>query len=113
MTRIRPPREMADLVKDTLHLQVAVGDFSEDAIAARLGLGRRTLQRQLRVEGVVFRDLLNEFKADRARAMLIETDHSIVEIANALGYEEVNSFRRAFQNWNGLSPNEFRVTTGR
>jgi AraC-like DNA-binding protein len=113
MTRIRPPQKMAELVKDTLHLQVAVRDFSEDAVAARLGLGRRTLQRQLRLEGVVFRDLLNEFKADRARAMLIETDHSIVEIANALGYEEVNSFRRAFQNWTGLSPSAFRGAKAR
>ena len=113
MTRIRPPRRTADLVKDTLHLQVALGDLSEDGVAARLSLGRRTLQRHLRVEGVVFRDLLNEFRADRARAMLIETDHTIAEIAEALGYEEVNSFRRAFRNWTGLSPNEFRVTTGR
>ena len=113
MTRIRPPRRMADLVNDTLHLQVAVGDFSEDAVAARLGLGRRTLQRQLRLEGVVFRDLLKAFQAERARAMLNETDHSIAAIANALGYEEVNSFRRAFRNWTGLSPNEFRFTTGR
>jgi len=113
MTRIRPPRKLADLVKDILHLQVAVGDFSEDAVAARLDLGRRTLQRQLRLEGVVFRDLLKEFRVDRARAMLIETDHSIAEIAQALGYEEVNSFRRAFQNWTGLSPGAFRRATVR
>ena len=45
--------------------------------------------------------------------MLIETDHSIAEIAQALGYEEVNSFRRAFQNWTGLSPGAFRRTTVR
>jgi len=50
---------------------------------------------------------------DLARAMLIETDHSIAEIAQALGYEEVNSFRRAFQNWTGLSPGAFRRTTVR
>jgi len=110
MTRIRPPKRMADLVKDILHLQFATGDFSEDAVAARLGLSRRTLQRQLTPEGAVFRDLLFEFRANRARAMLIETDHSIVEIAKALGYEEVNSFRRAFRSWTGLSPSAFRDT---
>ncbi|MFD0978035.1 helix-turn-helix domain-containing protein [Tropicimonas aquimaris] len=105
--RARPPEKMADLVKNILVLLVVGGDVSEDAVAAQLGLGTRTLQRRLSSEGSSFRNVLASFQAERASALLLETDHSIREVASALGYREVNSFRRAFRNWTGKTPTEY------
>jgi len=108
LVRLNPPKTMAGLVDETLKLQFKAGDMSEEAIAFRLGLGRRTIQRRLRTEGTNFRDVQQRFLLQRACALLNETDYSISEIAHALGYEEVNSFRRAFAEWTGLSPTQFR-----
>lgn len=104
-----PPRTATGLVKEMIRLQLRLGDTSQEAVARRLAVGVRTLQRQLQSEGVVFRDLLRAVVAERAAALLTETDASIAEIAKSLGYNEVNSFRRAFRTSAGMSPTAFRA----
>ena len=110
LVRCGPPKSMAELVRDTLVLVTGSGDISEEAVAAKLGLGRRTLQRRLAAEGCGFRDVLASFQAERAEALLRETDHSLQDISSFLGYREVNSFRRAFRNWTGMTPTQFSAT---
>ncbi|NDR56295.1 helix-turn-helix domain-containing protein [Aliiruegeria sabulilitoris] len=107
MIRQHPPRRTAELVLDTLRLLSVVGDFSEEVIAERLGIGKRTLQRRLSAEGHRFRDIVTSFQMKRAEALLLETDYSAQEIAGCLGYQEVNSFRRAFRSWAGMTPTEY------
>lgn len=107
MVRNRPPRSLAESVRDTLSILASTGDVSEEAVAKWLGLGRRTLQRHLASEGYRFRDILIAFQMDRAAMLLEEMDHSVQEIAYALGYREVNSFRRAFRKWTGKTPTEY------
>ena len=103
----RPPSSMAELVRETLEWVTMADGSLEESVAARLGLGRRTLQRQLEVESYTFREILASFRAKRAKALLRETDHSVQAIATSLGYREVNSFRRAFHRWVGLTPTEY------
>lgn len=107
MVRCGPPSGMAELVRETLVLVNDFGDFSEEAIALKLELGRRTLQRRLSAEGSRFRDVVASFQAERAEALLRETDHSVQEISSFLGYREVNSFRRAFRNRTGMTPTQY------
>ncbi|NDR57944.1 AraC family transcriptional regulator [Pseudoruegeria sp. M32A2M] len=107
MIKSRPPSSAAELVRDALVVLSGYGDFSEEAVAERLGVGKRTLQRLIRVEGYTFREILASFRADRAKALLRETDLSVQEIAFRLGYIEVNSFRRSFRNWTSMTPTEF------
>jgi AraC-like DNA-binding protein len=33
---------------------------------------------------------------------------SIAQVAEAIGYPDARSFRRAFRRWSGVSPSEFR-----
>ncbi|MFD0978288.1 helix-turn-helix domain-containing protein [Tropicimonas aquimaris] len=107
MVRSRPPSSLAEFVRDTLSILAPTGDVSEEAVAKWLGLGRRTLQRHLASEGCRFRDILVAFQMERAATLLEETDHSVEEIAAALGYSEVNSLRRAFRKWTGVTPTEY------
>ncbi|MEM8712011.1 MAG: helix-turn-helix domain-containing protein [Planctomycetota bacterium] len=37
---------------------------------------------------------------------------SIHAVANLTGYSDERSFRRAFQNWTGQTPAQFRRSTG-
>jgi AraC-type DNA-binding domain-containing proteins len=75
-----------------------------DEVADRLAMSKRTLQRRLENEGENFRTLLNETREKLARHYLKETSLSGGEIAFLLGFEDPNSFYRAFQDWTGQTP---------
>lgn len=76
--------------------------------ARRLGMSARTLQRRLRASGTSFSDLLRRKREFCAVDMLCQGQHSIAEIADALGFSEHSAFTRAFKRWTGSSPARFR-----
>lgn len=77
-------------------------------IADSLSTSERTLQRQLKELGTTFKHELKVYRLDRARALLLETDLSISEIALSVGYSEHSSFTHAYKDWSGRSPIEER-----
>jgi len=108
MVRSRPPTSAAEMTRDMIELQLRRSVSSIEVVAEALGVGVRTLQRQLMVEATSFQECLAEARAMRARDLLMETALSIAQIAGQLGYHETNSFRRAFRRWFGVSPTQFR-----
>lgn len=84
------------------------GSASIEKAAERLGLSKRTLQRRLEDEGANFRALVNATRESLARHYLGSTTMSGGEIAFLLGFEDPNSFYRAFQDWTGQSPDSAR-----
>ena len=76
--------------------------------AERLGMSKRTLQRRLEDEGENFRALVNGTRESLARHYLGHTTMSGGEIAFLLGFEDPNSFYRAFQDWTGQTPDGAR-----
>ena len=110
LMRVVPPENMTKLVEQVIQTQIALGDASEELVANRLSMGKRTLQRALRKEGTTFRDVKLRMIEKRARALLAETDLPLSEIAASLGYEEPKSFQRAFQRQTGLTPHAYRAS---
>ena len=45
---------------------------------------------------------------NRAREMLAESDMTLAEIAEKLGYQDVSTFSRSFADVEGISPTEYR-----
>lgn len=84
------------------------GQASIDAVAERLLLSKRTLQRKLDAEGDNFRSLINRTREQLARHYLAKTRLSATEIGFLLGFADPNSFFRAFQDWTGQSPEKMR-----
>lgn len=76
--------------------------------AERLGMSKRTLQRRLEDEGENFRALVNRTRESLARHYLGNTTMSGGEIAFLLGFEDPNSFYRAFMDWTGETPDSAR-----
>lgn len=76
--------------------------------ADRLGMSKRTLQRRLEDEGLNFRMLVNTCRENLARHYLSNTSLSAYEIAFLLGFEDPNSFYRAFMSWTGQTPETLR-----
>ncbi len=66
-----------------------------------LGLSDRTLQRRIVDDGSAFRQLLLEARQELAREYLNRPDIDLAEVAYLLGYEDSNSFYRAFRTWKG------------
>jgi AraC-like DNA-binding protein len=77
-------------------------------IAKSLGLSARTMQRRLGELGTTYQELLDDVRHQSARRLLAKTDLPMGDLAFLLGFEEVNSFVRAFQGWEGASPAKWR-----
>jgi AraC-like DNA-binding protein len=77
------------------------------AIAEKLHLSTRSLQRKLKDEGHTFLAIANDIQEQRAVHLLRQTQLNISEVAYMLGYAEPSVFRRAFKRWTGKTPKEY------
>jgi AraC-like DNA-binding protein len=78
-------------------------------LARELHLSTRTLQRRLTEHGITFQRLLDEARRELARHYLLHSSRELNETAYLLGYEDANSFFRAFHHWEGTSPGQWRL----
>ena len=99
----------AERVKAALLELLPTGEASREAVARRLAVSTRTLQRRLNEEGTSFQAVLNSTRESLARHYLTNAGLSAGEIAFLLGYEEPSSFYRAFHNWTGQTPERVRA----
>ncbi|MGA8034857.1 MAG: AraC family transcriptional regulator [Candidatus Acidiferrales bacterium] len=79
-------------------------------VARELRVSTRTLQRRLTCERVTFQQLIAEARRELARHYLLHSSLELNETAYLLGYEDANSFFRAFHQWEGTSPGEWRAS---
>ena len=84
------------------------GDISMEAIAAKIGVSRQTLYRNLKAEGVTFEQVLDELRRAMALDYLRARKVSVNETAYLVGFSDPAAFSRAFKRWTGMSPREAR-----
>lgn len=77
-------------------------------LAAHLRLSPRTLQRQLAAHGLSFQALLAQTRQQLAEAYLRDASVELAEVALLLGYSEQSAFTRAFRQWTGQAPLQWR-----
>ena len=87
---------------------IETGNVSFRLVATRLGISEDRLRRRLHREGTSFRQLLRGRRCASAARHLTETDLSILQIAQGVGYGETASFTRAFLADTGMTPSDFR-----
>jgi AraC-like DNA-binding protein len=95
-------------VKWTLKCLLADNRPDIRAVSRELGVSSRTLQRRIAEEGATFRELLAEARRELARTYLREPSIEINQLAHLVGYEDPNSFYRAFRSWEGTTPGRWR-----
>lgn len=81
-------------------------------VARELSISTRTLQRRLGELGVSYQHVLDEVRHHAALRLLRTDDVDVNEIAFLLGFDEVNSFTRAFRAWEGKTPHRWRDSMG-
>jgi len=80
-------------------------DFSFDELFRRNGLSRRTFFRYWKENFTASpRQFLQHLKTDAAQSLLENTDRSVTEIAEELGFKNVSHFIRIFKQEKGETP---------
>lgn len=106
-------RTLVDDVRKVLSEMINGDRPAISKVAKSLGMSVRTLQRRLGELGTSYQDLLDNVRHQWAQRLLKTKDLGIGEVAFLLGFEEVNSFARAFQDWEGTTPAKWRTQTSR
>ncbi|MCO1335571.1 AraC family transcriptional regulator [Microbulbifer sp. OS29] len=77
-------------------------------VANQLGMHKRTLQRRLRDQELVFEDILDRIRRERAEYYLSRKLPPMAQISSMLGYREQSSFNRACDRWFSATPMKVR-----
>jgi len=102
-------RAIGEQVKGVLKQLLAGRRPGIEDVARELRTSSRTLQRRLAEDGATFQQLMQEARRELARHYLLHSSLELNETAYLLGYEDAHSFFRAFQQWEGHSPGEWRA----
>lgn len=102
-------RSITEMVKWIMKRNLASGRPEIQIVANELGMSNRTLQRRLTDEGTSFKQLLTDARREQAQDHLSDPSLDLKEVAFLLGYEDQNSFFRAFRLWEGDTPSNWRA----
>jgi AraC-like DNA-binding protein len=84
------------------------GTAKFDEVAQKLGVGRRTLARRLKAEGLSFGEILRQLRSDLIMRYLSEGNLSISQVAWLVGFQSVAAFSHSCKRWTGRSPKALR-----
>jgi AraC-like DNA-binding protein len=108
MQEIEAPAGFCEQVIEILKRTLADGRPSLQHLAQELLQSERTVQRRLASEGTTFSEMLNEARRQMGFHLLSDKKLELKEVAYLLGYQDVNSYYRAFRQWEKVSPGQWR-----
>jgi AraC-like DNA-binding protein len=106
--RLPDAHDLRARVRQLVLDDIREGEPQQGAVARRLGLSERTLQRRLRDEETTFAAVVADLRLELARMYLADASLAVFEVAFLLGYSEPSAFNRAFRRWTGRSPSDYR-----
>jgi AraC-like DNA-binding protein len=104
----RGQESFPESVRTTIQKKLAGRRPKMRDIARELHISSRTLQRRLQEAGCSFQQVLEEARHQLARHYLTNSLLELNETAYLLGFEDSNSFVRAFRGWEGVPPAHWR-----
>ncbi|MEZ5663516.1 MAG: AraC family transcriptional regulator [Burkholderiaceae bacterium] len=110
--QVRPYRRdrlLVQRVRQLLQTQPHETHNAND-LAILLNTSARSLHRQLGEEGATLQSIKDEVRLLRATELLQRSSRPIKQVAQASGFRNEKSFIRAFRNWTGQSPGEWRLS---
>lgn len=99
---------VAGRVRSALIELLPGGQSSIEDVAEKIGWGKRTLQRKLNEEHTTYQKQLNHTRELLAKHYLKKTEMTTDDIAYLLGYQDLNSFLRAFNLWTGMTIKKYK-----
>ncbi len=84
--------------------------LSFNIVAKSLNISERNLRNSLKAEGMKYRELVEWVRRDLCNAYMRDK-RPLTEIAQSLGYNDQSAFTRAFKNWHGVAPSDYKPET--
>lgn len=106
-------RDRVRRVRSVVVSRLEGGVCSLGDVAAELRVSPRQLRKDLLDAGTNFNEIVSDARRSLAKRLLLTGDESIARIAEILGFSERSAFFRAFKNWTGLTPGQFRRRLGK
>jgi LacI family transcriptional regulator len=89
------------------------GELNVGAVARSAGVSRRSLEKRFRRElGYSVLKEIRRVRTDKIAQLLVETQMPVCEIAEQLGFEDIQHFARYFRSAKNMSPLAYRKTQG-
>jgi AraC-like DNA-binding protein len=96
-------------INDMIEKEYAEASFSLDYLADSVGISTAYMCRLYKLyTGITITDRLSFFRMKKARELLLDTQLSVNEVAERVGYSNSTYFYRVFKKENGVTPKEFR-----
>ena len=102
------PHKVASQVRRLLIDLLPSGKVDQGMVSSQLHRSTSTLQRQLKAEGLSYRDVLESTQRGLAENYLRDRKYSHAQISYLLGFSEQSNFSRAFKRWTSLSPRQYQ-----
>lgn len=103
--------DIVSRTKSVISDNLTSGDFTIEAVAARLSMSSRNLQRKLAEEGTIYRKIVDAVRQELAESYLTDASFTLAEIGYLVGFSSQAAFSRAYKRWTGLTPQSFRGGT--
>ena len=105
--------KFSDQVSRVVRRLLALRRCSMDQVSAEFRMNERRINRLLEREGTTYQRILQEALRTLAERLLMDTDMPLGKISVVLNYADASVFTRAFRNWHGRSPSEWRSAHAR
>lgn len=102
------PLDIGEQTAFVIRQLLSSGNCRIDTVAQQLCMHERTLQRRLKESGLVFEDIVDSVRRERALHLLKDSRLSMARVATQLGYAEQTSFNRSCRRWFGEPPLRIR-----
>lgn len=83
-------------------------NLSVQKLANIFGKTDRTLRRELANEGTSYRQIVENVRKDTCQILICDKNTSLAAIAYRLGFNDQSAFSRAFVEWFGMPPGQYR-----
>jgi AraC-like DNA-binding protein len=107
LDRIQPATRATPDIIGRIEREIAGGRHDQTEVAVALGMSVASLRRRLGEAGLQFREVRANLLNSIAQAAL-DDGVAIGDIAENLGFSDGRSFARAFRQWNGIAPGDYR-----
>lgn len=104
--------DLIDKILTYIHENYNKPYFSVDNIADKFGFSNTYLSQYFKSKKMItISNYIAKVQIDEAKKLLIQSDWSIKDIAEEIGYSDVSNFIRRFKAKTGVTPGIYRKTT--
>lgn len=108
-TQIMDKNHLLASIQKSIEENIGNKDFSLKTLAKELGFSPNYLSKRIKDElGFPFQNYLIAERIKKAKLLLLTTDLKNYEIAEAIGFEDMNYFNHRFKLETGLTPRQFK-----